>query len=271
MQHFFVPAEAIQGKEVVFPERLTNQIRHVLRLDETSDRVVVLDNSGYEFTVALRGNLGKQMIGEVIAKNPGRAEPGIPITLCFSLTKREKLEWIVQKGTELGVAIFRPFVSSRSLIRKKDVDQFRLARLESIAREAAEQSQRSCLPILKSPLDFEELPTVFQSGNRALIAWEQADRADHLSKAFRNFQQSLKPLGIVLVIGPEGGFSLAEAQFMKGRGAEIFSLGESILRMETAALASVAIVRHLCDAFWPERFSPTGDCNSGVNSAADQG
>lgn len=170
MQHFFLNPESIQNGEVTFPEDLSRQIKNVLRLKAKTDAVIVLDNSGWEYLVQLTGAKGQTVTGRITGKQPGRPEPTVGLRLCYSLTRREKMEVILQKATEIGVTSFQPYISSRSLVQDERQNSARQERLLAIMREAAEQSMRSKLPILQPVLGFEAMLTAAESCSVRLIA-----------------------------------------------------------------------------------------------------
>lgn len=247
MDRFFLNPDQIVEGTVTFPEDLSKQIRKVLRLDTKKDAVIVLDNSGWEYLVQLDGINGNQVTGHVMDRQEGRTEPEIQLSLAYSLGRREKIEWIVQKGTEIGIARFFPYISSRSLVQDLKTNRARQDRLESIAREAAEQSQRSKLPVLMPVSSFEDMLRRTANHDLKLIAWEGTAIVQRVGL------ETLQPLAgkqkqsLVLLIGPEGGFSAEEVAQAENFGFEQISLGNTIMRMETACLAGSAIVRHLID------------------------
>jgi 16S rRNA (uracil1498-N3)-methyltransferase len=146
LQRFFVDPNSINGSSVTFSEGVSHQISQVLRLHLTQDEVIVLDGSGAAYLVHLRGKTGRTVTAEVIETLAGNSEESTDLTLCFSLTRREKVEWILQKCTEIGVSKFQPFVSERSVSRLQSLEADRRQRWQAIIREAAEQSERSRLP-----------------------------------------------------------------------------------------------------------------------------
>ena len=164
------------------------------------------------------------------------------------LSKKRKVEWILQKGTEVGVHAFHPFISQRSLVQSSEISGKRKTRWESIIREAAEQSGRSRLPTLHNP---ELLPGAIKIANASLdkliAAWvgegnrilkDTLTGTRHLVKSV----ESIPSLG--LFVGPEGGFSESEIEALKQTGAETVSLGAYVFRMETAAVVFPALVMY---------------------------
>ena len=120
MHRFFVEPSHFSGERVILPPDTAHQIRNVLRL-RADDAILVLDNSGWEYEVLLRQVDRQQVMGEAVAKRPSPNEPTVQLTLYQSLMKRDKFEWVLQKGTEIGVSHFVPLVTQRSLVQKVDI------------------------------------------------------------------------------------------------------------------------------------------------------
>ena len=242
MHRFFLTPEFFEGDAVSFPKDIAHQIRHVLRLD-VGDRVAVLDNSGLIYTVVLELDRSEDTLsGRIEATHAVKTEPRTDLALYFGLSSREKVEWILQKGTEIGVSAFHPFVSSRSLVKNTSLTGKKLKRWERIIQEAAEQSGRGRLPVLNLP---EDLVDCFQKAVSAyplcLIAWESAPVGNNsLAESIKSFAGR----SIALFVGPEGGFSEEEVILAKNDGCQVVTLGARILRMETAAIVFPALVFH---------------------------
>ncbi len=169
------------------------------------------------------------------------------LELAFSLTKREKITWILQKGTELGVTRFRPYVAARSLDRTLQPEPSRMLRWQAIIREAAEQSRRERLAEIEPPSTFADMLKVVPQNGLKLIAWEEANPKEQLSANFLS-QISAEPVRLVsALIGPEGGFSPEEVALAESFGFIQFSLGRRTLRMETACLAACALLTNLLE------------------------
>ena len=242
MHRFFLKPEQIVKDRVFFPPDLAHQIVHVLRLGE-GDEVAVLDDRGNIYKVSLFFGPGKdQVSGQIINCNATNSEPEIKVSLFFGLSNRDKVEWILQKGTEIGISSFYPFVSSRTLVQSKTLSSKRVDRWERIIREAAEQSQRVRLPILINPLQYDQsLAEAVDTHDLVLIAWEEAEQSRaSLKYLISNFEGE----SIALFVGPEGGFSEKEVDDAKELGVHCVSLGRRILRMETAAIVLPALVLH---------------------------
>jgi 16S rRNA (uracil1498-N3)-methyltransferase len=176
MHRFFVVPDCFVGDRVVLPENIAHQIRNVLRL-RPGAAIVVLDNTGWEYEVLLRQVDRQQVVGEAVAKRPSPNEPAVQLTLYQALMKRDKFEWVLQKGTEIGVTHFVPLVTQRSLVQDVDIKEGKQLRWEKIITEAAEQSRRGCIPMLHPPQTLAEALAA-HGAQPGLIAWEEAAGLD---------------------------------------------------------------------------------------------
>ncbi|MBA3532942.1 MAG: 16S rRNA (uracil(1498)-N(3))-methyltransferase [Ardenticatenales bacterium] len=241
MHRFFVSEELIQGDNIFFPADLAHQISRVLRLNEGA-RVIVLDNSGTEREVELHSFAKRSVQGTVRAQRPTEREPRTHLTLYMALLKGKKLDWVFQKGTELGVSRFVPLLTRRSVVGSlQSLGDVKLDRWEAIAREAAEQSGRGRLPQIVEPQLLEvALGEVRASAALPLIAWEQ-ERSKSLKEALHPVDGS-RPTRVALFVGPEGGFEENEVLSAQAYGAIPVSLGPRILRAETAMVAAATAI-----------------------------
>jgi len=242
MNRFFLNPNQIVNDVVCFPPDISHQIQRVLRLNE-GELVEVLDNQGHVFRVMLNSTASDDdVIGKIIAVEDADTEPKTKLSLCFGLSHRDKVEWILQKGTEIGVSNFYPFISSRTLVQSTSLTESKRHRWERIIREAAEQSHRGWLPVLEPPLAFEPcLEKVQKTHALCLLAWEGAEGDQtRMSKMVAGRRGE----SIAVFVGPEGGFSEDEARRAGAASCIIISLGQRILRMETAAIILPALVLH---------------------------
>lgn len=236
MNRFFLPPEAIQAGQVAFPGEVSRQIARVLRL-KPGDRVAVLDDLGSEHLVELVSVAADAVSGAIRESRAAPGEPPVRLTLYLCLTQREKLEWILQKCTEVGVSAFAPVISRRSLVRDQVDVERKLERWRRILREAAEQSGRGRVPTIAPVMSFAEaLRSGVSSQQACLLAWEE-DRERGLSALLPYLNGAER---VALLIGPEGGLSADEAGAAVELGWQSFSLGSRTLRMETAAVVACA-------------------------------
>lgn len=237
MHRFFLPASSFSATEVHFPESVSRQIVQVLRL-KVETEVTVLDGSGQEYAVRLTSVDAHLCVGVIESNQPCLNEPETQIDLYLCLTQREKFEWILQKCTELGVSRFVPVISSRSLVQEEKDFVKKLERWQKIIQEAAEQSHRARVPGIVPPLHFREaLQQAAAEGGCRLIPWEE-EHSLSLHAALQRYPQE----HYAVLIGPEGGFSPEEVGLAQAAGFLSVTLGPRILRMETAAMAAVALI-----------------------------
>jgi 16S rRNA (uracil1498-N3)-methyltransferase len=241
MHRFFVEPELVAAEHVTLPAPLAHQVRDVLRL-RRGEQIVLLDNRGGEFITELREVSRRAVCGVVVARRMGAAEPRVALVVYQGLLKAAKFEWILQKGTEMGVQAFVPVHCQRSVAGPADADASKIQRWKRILREAAEQCGRAAVPELLAPRTLATALAEQSEATLTLFAWE-GERETTLRDALTVAHQGLfRPAHVALFIGPEGGFSAEEAQLAVQHGAQIVTLGQRILRAETAALAAAAII-----------------------------
>ena len=219
MHRFFVEPGTVSGERLTLPATIAHQVTRVLRLHD-GERIVLLEDDGRETVCRLeRGDLAVEQ------RRPAVGEPRHRLTVCQALLKGDALEGVVQHGTEIGIARFRLFVSERCVAR--DLSPRRLERLRTIAREAAEQSERGMMPEIVAPVRLAEV-----LGPAAVVLYERHD-GERLSAI---------PPPAEVVIGPEGGFSTGEMAAAREAGSAVVGLGPRILRSETVAVAAAAVI-----------------------------
>ncbi len=238
MHRFYVSPDSIHEGRVILRGDLAHQIRDVLRL-RPGDAIVLLDNSGYAYRAHLVMVARDVVRGRIGEKWKLETEPQTRLTLYQGLLKGQKFEWVLQKGTELGIRAFVPVVTARTVVGDvEDVSAARTERWQKIIVEAAEQAGRARLPHLSEAMLFQGACDLAARGGLALIPWEE-EKSRGLREVLANVPKSRE---IDIFIGPEGGFTEAEAAWAHERGIVSVSLGPRILRAETAGLAAVAAI-----------------------------
>ena len=235
MHRFFVDSPLAIGAAIQV-DALAQQLGQVLRM-QVGDEVVLLDGSGQEFRSRITHLDRRTTTVEVLAATPCAAEPRRRLTLYQCSLKQDKFEWVLQKGTELGVCQFVPVISERSIVRPAAALLGKYSRWQAIVREAAEQCGRARVPQIAPPCTWQEAAAAAQ-GLR-LLPWEAAQGEPTL---YAILQETLpNQSDVSILIGPEGGITEQEARLTATHGWQIVSLGPRILRAETAALAAVAL------------------------------
>ena len=237
---FFIPPDWLTPPLVSLRDETAYQIKAVLRL-QAGDDIIVLDNSGFEWGVRLTEVSRDVVRGRIVGQQPVQGEPGVQLTLYQGTLKAQKFEWVLQKGTELGVSRFVPTLCQRSVVsRAEDLDH-KQVRWQRIIQEAAEQSGRGKLPVLEMalplPAAIEQASQAAAAGSLLLMPWEEAE-----GPPLKAVLAGVQAKSVALFIGPEGGFTAAEAAIAQAAGVQLVKLGPRILRAETAGLAVCATV-----------------------------
>ncbi|MFQ6019940.1 MAG: RsmE family RNA methyltransferase [Dehalococcoidia bacterium] len=237
MPRFFLPPEAIHGREAVLPPTLARRLYRVLRL-HPGERLLLVDGSGKEYEAELTSLSAAGGTAVVTAEREAANEPGLRLVLYPSLIKANRFDLVLEKGTELGVTAFAPVVCQRSVARPDD-PAAKAERWRRLVLEAAEQCGRARSPDVSPPLPFAQ--AMGSAPGLKLLPWEGES-----ALGMRSFLQGLEgPVDTVsLFLGPEGGFTAAEVELARRQGAAVVSLGRRILRAETAAIVAAAIVLH---------------------------
>lgn len=239
-QHrFFIKPEQIKKELVTLSGNQARQIAGVLRLSE-GDRIHVLDNQGWGYEVELEMVKSVKVVGRVQKKDREKGEPSVRLTVYQSMLKRDNFEWVLQKGTELGVSKFVPMISQRTIVRLTEIKKNKRQRWERIIIEAAEQSGRGIIPALSQPVSLQAILSAQRNADLTLIPWEKESARSLLAALKQNKQGTLSNIG--LIIGPEGGFAEEEISAAVTAGIIPVTLGPRILRAETAAIAASALL-----------------------------
>jgi 16S rRNA (uracil1498-N3)-methyltransferase len=241
MPRFFVIKENIRGSKGIIAGSELEHMRKVLRL-RPGQCVFLFDNEGWEYEAVIQSYGDRTAEVEIVrCYRPNRESP-LDITLAQAIGKGDKMDWVVEKATELGVRAIIPFFSSYTIPRL-DTKKFalRCARWEKIALNAAKQSGRTRIPEMQGLSGFGELVRRPWPCDLKLLFWE--GEPGGTIQRVREERRHLD--SILLVIGPEGGFTSEEVTQASDQGFLTIRLGERILRTETAALGALSIVQFL--------------------------
>lgn len=232
MHRFFISAELLQSETVTLPPETARQVSRVLRMRE-GERVVLFCGDGMECEAVLT-QVGSSVVAEVRERRRPEVELGCHLHVAVAVLKGEKLDWVVQKLTELGAGRISFLTTGRTVVEAGSERWSRRSeRYARIAREAVEQCGRVRLPEIGEPASLEAV--LRGPEERKLFLAPGAEQP--LARAVGPETRS-----VLLLIGPEGGFTDAELRTAVEAGAEAVSLGRRILRAETAALAAAAVV-----------------------------
>jgi 16S rRNA (uracil1498-N3)-methyltransferase len=246
MHRFFIAPELVKetGVYLSLPKELAHQVRDVLRLN-LGEKLILLDNQGNEIVATVESSSRAGVIVQLLERHPGKSASPINIILCQALIKTSRFEWILEKGTELGVSAFAPMHCQRSTAGLEEAGAAKMQRWQRILQEATEQCGRATLPELLPIRSLEQSLQEIPAGSLAIMAWEEAEGKslrDVLAGVRMRVAGVVIPQSILLFIGPEGGLASEEVALARKHGAQVVTLGPRILRAETAALASVATI-----------------------------
>ncbi len=241
MARFFLPRKnlhenrgRVQGQELA-------HLKKVLRLGP-GDRITVFDDAGWEHEAVVRQLSAEQGEVEILRSYEAGRESPLQVTLAVGLTKGEKIDWIVEKATELGVHKIVPFTSKFAVPRldEKKVAA-RTARWEKIALSAVKQCGRTRLPEILPLYAFDALVGGAWPEAVKLIFWEKEQQ----QSLYDAHAEHAEAKSLLLAVGPEGGFAAQEVAAAQTHGFEPIGLGRRILRAETAAVTALGLVQFL--------------------------
>lgn len=247
LHRFYINTPIEQERIRITDERLVHQWRDVFRYNVGAE-MIVFDGSGKEYNMMIEKITRAEAVLKVFDEREGFV-PENKIVLCQSLIKKDKMEWVVEKATELGVCKILPIVSERS--EKKN---FNVERANKIAVEASEQSGRADIPEILEPVDLSaDLLEEIKKRGYQIITFDSSGAALEIGSSVRaedgflSEQSTAEPIsqaaqGLAVFVGPEGGWSDKELNLFADAGAQIYSLGKLTLRAETAAIAALAIL-----------------------------
>jgi 16S rRNA (uracil1498-N3)-methyltransferase len=244
-RRLFVTPERLKGARLVLDGADHKYVARVLRA-RPGDALVLFDGVGAEVDaeVVRVGTRDAELALGARRAAPEATAP-VAITLLVAVPRGARMELVVQKATELGVARIVPVVSGRSVARPEPGGA-RGGRWEKIAREAARQCGRADVPLVDEPTPLPDAVAAADLPELRLATWE-ATRGTSLraalAAAFGAAPPAERPRGVALLVGPEGGLAADEIAAAEAHGFVAVTLGPRILRVETAAIAAVALAQ----------------------------
>lgn len=244
MRRFVVEPGALEGSTVRIGGGVAHRLAKVLRL-KSGERVAFFDGSGTDVVVMLSFVSDKTVTGEIIERVPGPNESSTAVHLYQSITKGDRFEWLVEKATEIGVARIVPLLTARAVVKTAGEGN-RVDRWRRIAVEAAEQCGRSYVPAVEAPQAYSA--ALGSSDGLRLLPFEGADDlAPSIPTVLHDRIDELYALSAVSIfIGPEGGYEDGEVDAAQAAGASVVTLGQRVLRSETAGLVAATLVMQAC-------------------------
>lgn len=235
MQRYFVNRAAFQDGYVHLRGEEAHHITRVMRM--TAGDEIICANGHASALCKLEKILADSVVASVTEWLEECSELPHNVTIAQGMPKGDKLEFIIQKGTELGASHFLPFYSSRSIVKwTSEKATKKVVRLEKIAKEAAEQSHRQMVPSVSTPVPFDSLLKLSVNYQLKIVAYEEEARNNKKNELPQRLQALHKEQTILFVVGPEGGFTREEIAELRKNDFHVCGLGPRILRTETASL-----------------------------------
>ncbi len=239
MQKFIIPTiDSIPSKAMIKGQD-AKHICKVLRLNQ-GDKIQITNGRGRDFTAQISLILRDAVELDILDEHKSLTESSIDITLCTGMLKDKKMDLVIKHVTQLGIYKWVPFFCKRS-IPTPDAKRLkkRQTRWESIAKESLKQCGRSRLPNISSPLSFKDMLNIAGSYDAKLAFWEKA------TQKLGTLEKTDPIKKVIILIGPEGGFSQTEIKLAEQKGFSSYSLGPRILRAETASISSCTLIQHI--------------------------
>ncbi|MEP6754113.1 MAG: 16S rRNA (uracil(1498)-N(3))-methyltransferase [Chthonomonadales bacterium] len=233
-RHHFLSPELLKSELITLKSASAHHLLNVLRV-KVGENIILLNGLGEGWVAEVESTQGKELVLRRVDRAVLPPEPDLKITVAQAIGKGDKLEEVIQHGTEIGASRFIPLLTERTIVRlDQKAAEDKRTRWQAISVNAAEQSHRSIPPEVALPAKFRE-SIQSQAGMKLLL--------DPTGEPLLGFKTELVrswSAGVALYVGPEGGWSSPEIEIAREHGAKIVSVGEYVLRTETAALAAAA-------------------------------
>lgn len=246
MQRYFVKGNVSEtSHSLQFSKDQVHQLKKVMRVRAGEKFEIVDDASQLAIVEVTELEPFEVKVVELLEQ---KVELPVSVTIAVGLSKGDKLDWIVQKATELGVSEIIPLSMTRNVVKwMGDKANKKIERLQKIAEEASEQSHRLKVPRVTSVMTLKELANYTSDFEQKLIAYEESAKVGESLQLVKSLQSLQENEHVIFVFGPEGGIEEQEVKLLEQSGYLPCSLGPRILRAETAPLYALAAVSYQCE------------------------
>ena len=246
MQRYFVKGNVSETTHSLqFSKDQVHQLKKVMRVRVGEQFEVVDDESRLAIVEVTELEPFEVKFVKLLEQ---KVELPVAVTIAVGLSKGDKLDWIVQKATELGVSEIVPLSMTRNVVKwSGDKANKKIERLQKIAEEASEQSHRLKVPCVTSVMTLKELANYTSDFEQKLIAYEESAKVGESLQLVKSLQSLQGNERVIFVFGPEGGIEEQEVKLLEQSGYLPCSLGPRILRAETAPLYALAAVSYQCE------------------------
>jgi len=236
----FIPLENITENTATIEGSDVNYLKNVLRLAIGAE-IRVLDNKSKEYQAKIASFEDGKVLAELICEKHPKSEPKVKVTIAHGIAKNHRMDFVIQKSTELGALRIIPVKTERTVVKiHHDKEEHKVERWQKIAKEAAEQSGRLIIPMVEEIMDFKDLFLLKKDFDICIMLWEM-EKVNTLKKIL---QENKHIKRMLMLIGPEGGFSHEEADTAECEGFITATLGSRIVRTETAAIAALSMINY---------------------------
>ena len=246
MRKFFVENENINLNEnkIMIVGQDVNHIKNVLRLN-ISEKILLCDKSNFKNYVSEIENINNESIEcSILEEVEGDAEGNVELHIFQGLPKADKMELIIQKGTELGISEYIPVKLSRCIVKLDGKDEAKkIDRWQKISEVAAKQSGRDRVPKVDRLNSLNEVKTRVKDYDLFLVAFEE-EKENTLKRELVEIKTKMNSYKIACLVGPEGGLTVGEVKELEDAGAKVITLGNRILRTETVAMYIASTVMY---------------------------
>jgi 16S rRNA (uracil1498-N3)-methyltransferase len=242
MRRFFIESTEANKPVVSLRGPDARHIKRVLRL-QPGDTIRLFDSTGYEYAADIKRLSTGAVELSIAGRYPAATESPVRLVVAQAMLKSKKMDTLLRYACELGMNRWVPFISERSVSRPDQKHQEnRVQRWQKIAKESFKQCRRSVLPQIDAPVSFKNTLELAHACDLKLIFWENETRT--LTQAFASGCHE-SPGDIIVMLGPEGGFTPREIDTATDYGFDVVGLGPRVLRAETATLAACALMQYL--------------------------
>ena len=244
MRKFFVKSNQINDNYISIIDEDVNHIKNVLRL-AIGEKIKICDKDNSKNYVSEIVEITNHEVNCIIIEEvEGEAEGNVELHIYQGLPKADKMELILQKGTELGVSKFIPVALKRCIVKLDGKDALKkIERWQKITEVASKQSGRDIVPEVANIETINDICNKINDYDLVMLAYELEEN-NYIKTELLNIKNTKENYKIAIVIGPEGGIDDKEAERLKEAGAKIVSLGKRILRTETVAFVLTSIIMY---------------------------
>lgn len=244
MRKFFVESNQIKDAQIEIIGEDVNHIKNVLRL-EIGEKIKICDKTNQiNYIAEIIEITSKEVKCNILETAKNEAEGNVILHIFQGLPKADKMELIIQKGTELGVSEFIPVALKRSIVKISGKDEIKkIDRWNKIAEVAAKQCGRDLVPLVRSVENIKNICNQIKEYDIVLLAYELEEK-NYIKNELQKLKHKKENYKIAVIIGPEGGLEQEEVDYLSENGAKVISLGKRILRTETVALQVSSIIMY---------------------------